>query len=499
MNYRANKPELPKLIESTLEQNHQPVDNIFSDAWCTLKIGACATKAGIAKRSGCDAQIVVFMLLVWRWVGAASVSIFCKSYVESFCTAKKDVLYDFLKRNDLNWRRWNLLVAKKVFERHATGRCVFVVDDSIKARRSKSMDGVSSHWDHVENKYVTGHQVVTLGVNCDNGFIPLDSEISVSKSKRQQKDKTPSDQRSRAAKRYKQSRECSKIELVSAMVKRALRAGINATYLAADSWYGNKAMMTLAVDQGLTGILRMKNGKLKFRMDSGDGRTQDLNAAQIYQSVRKGKWEKVKVYNSKWQMVSVKVKVNLENSNSKTERWHEVKLLYVKGLNLDADKSKDRWALFLSTDADIDSVEMLEVYAMRWSIEVYFKESKQHLKWLGEQTRSFASHSASLHLSSVCYLVLVHLTLEGGYARVGETRDELVEQIRTLSYAQKLWKMFRVLIHNAVSGMGSAIGCSANDVMEAVDRQVEMFFVEALQLDSRIIQHEHCLDGPSSG
>ena len=102
-------------------------------------------------------------------------------------------------------------------------------------------------------------------------------------------------------------------------------------------------------------------------------------------------------------------------------------------------------------------------------------------------------------MSAVCYLVLVHLTLDEHYARVGETRDTLVDQIRTLSYAQKLWKMFRVTIHNAVNGIGSTLGCATEDVMEAVDRQMERFFIDALQLDSRIIQQEQCLDEPSDG
>ena len=105
---------------------------------------------------------------------------------------------------------------------------------------------------------------------------------------------------------------------------------------------------------------------------------------------------------------------------------------------------------------------MLEVYAMRWSIEVYFKECKQHLKFLGEQTRSYVSHAASLHLTAVCYLVLVHLTLDREYCKVA--------QAHTLSYAQKLWEMFRMSIHKAVTGMGQRLGCAVGDVMREVDR-----------------------------
>ncbi len=39
----------------------------------------------------------------------------------------------------------------------------------------------------------------------------------------------------------------------------------------------------------------------------------------------------------------------------------------------------------------------------------------------------------------------------------------------------------------------------AQAVMAAVDRQLEMFFAEALQLEPRIIQHEHGLDASAGG
>ncbi len=44
---------------------------------------------------------------------------------------------------------------------------------------------------------------------------------------------------------------------------------------------------------------------------------------------------------------------------------------------------------------------MLEIYALRWGIEVYFKECKQHLGLLKEQTITFASHIASISLTAV--------------------------------------------------------------------------------------------------
>jgi len=49
----------------------------------------------------------------------------------------------------------------------------------------------------------------------------------------------------------------------------------------------------------------------------------------------------------------------------------------------------------------LDAQKMLELYAMRWAIEVYFKESKQHLGFLQEQARHYACYIASIHLTAI--------------------------------------------------------------------------------------------------
>jgi len=50
MDYKTKQPQLPKLIEPTLQNTHQPIDNIFADAWRSLRIGACATSTKLTKR-----------------------------------------------------------------------------------------------------------------------------------------------------------------------------------------------------------------------------------------------------------------------------------------------------------------------------------------------------------------------------------------------------------------------------------------------------------------
>jgi len=44
---------------------------------------------------------------------------------------------------------------------------------------------------------------------------------------------------------------------------------------------------------------------------------------------------------------------------------------------------------------------------MRWAIEVYFKEAKQHLGFLKEQSNHYAAYVASIHLTAIRFCLLV--------------------------------------------------------------------------------------------
>jgi len=56
------------------------------------------------------------------------------------------------------------------------------------------------------------------------------------------------------------------------------------------------------------------------------------------------------------------------------------------------------------TDLTLSDAPILEIYALRWSIEVYFKEIKQHLGFLKEQSGRYQLAYASVHLAAMRYL-----------------------------------------------------------------------------------------------
>jgi hypothetical protein len=353
------------------------------------------------------------------------------------------------------------------------------------------MEGVSSHFDHVTGRHVMGQQVLTLGLATEEAFLPLDSQIYLSQVKARELIKPYKDGRSVVGKRYSDATTQSKPTMAAKMMKRAIREGIEADYLLADAWFGTRPMIRTALELDVCAILRMKKNKMKYRAVVHGREKQQLNAQELYAHAVKRQWRKVR--GLPWKAVSLDVELDLAEEDEKEPRWQSVRLLFVRGLKEpgEADVSKKDWALFLTTDIGLSMSKILETYALRWGIEVYFKEAKQHLGFLKEQTATFASHTASIHLCAIRYLMLVHNKLEDQDARIGEIRSQIQDQLDSLSFAARLWQLFRAIISGTLNELQETLGCSASTVMRAIDKRVHEFFIRSLQLDAFTMRLEY--------
>lgn len=491
MHRDTSNPLLPSLTADLLNQPGLKLDNLFHTMWQRLGVTTLLKRCGFTKRSGHSVEQVVYLLMLWVWLKVDSIAMFARESLQSFSAAKKDALYDLLNREELNWRRLQLLIAKKVINETEEGSVrAFVVDDSVKMRRGKTMPGVSSHFDHLTGRCVMGQQVLTLGLATENQFVPLDSEIFISKAKAQPLKKPFSDGRSIVATRYQKAQKQTKPEMVRDMVSRALRAGVDAQYFLADAWFATKPMLRMTEEKLLTSIVRMKKGKMKYRLSkAGDGECIDLDAKQLYQQHIKGKWRKVS--NQPYQSKSIEVELNLAQSETEEDNWLKVKLLFVRGVNAEKQQAgKNDWALFLSTDSQLTDERMLELYALRWGVEVYFKEAKQHLGLLKEQSTHYGTYIASIHLTAIRYCLLLYGKHEEGAERLSQLRSDMERNMCTLDFASRLWGLFRALIAGALDELKPALGGLAEDIMSRIEDTVTSFFKQAMQLDSFTLRLE---------
>ena len=99
--------------------------------------------AGSGKRHGIEVTETVFVLMVWRWLNVSPIAMSSRTAPGLFIRAKKDASYDFPKREDVDWRKFNLDTAKEVYEQQGLGDSrvkAFVLDASVKCRRGRKME-----------------------------------------------------------------------------------------------------------------------------------------------------------------------------------------------------------------------------------------------------------------------------------------------------------------------------------------------------------------------
>ncbi|WP_244935385.1 IS4 family transposase [Parashewanella spongiae] len=420
------------------------------------------------------------------WLKVDTISMFAKESLLSFSSAKKDVLYDLLNREDLNWRKLQLYTAKKLIKQEGKSKVrAFVVDDSVKQRRGKKMPGVSTHFDHLTGRCVMGQQVLSFGYASDSQFVPLDNELFISQTKAQPLTGKFKDERSIVAKRYKQSVAQTKPAMVAGMVKRALGVGIEADYFLADSWFATKPIISMTLEHDLTAILRMKKNKMKYRLAD----KSECSAAELFKTQVKGRWQKLA--GLPYQTKSIVVELNLAETAKLEPNWIKVKLVFCRGVNPDKKKGgKHDWALFLSTDASLSDEKILEIYALRWGIEVYFKEAKQHLGFLSEQSRHYSAYIASIHLTGLRFCLLLHAKQNDENSKVCDSRNLLCDSLQNLDFACKLWGLFKALISDAVSSISSLSTTESEIILNKINEEVTSFFNQVMQMDTFTLRQE---------
>ena len=494
MNNAKNKLELPAITKDILQKEGIAVDNLIADIWKSLSIASLLTRLKFKKRSGTSVSEVVYLLLLWVWVKNESIYLFSRTAMQAFTKSKKDIIYDFMKREDVNWRGLNLQSAKKVYlseNLKACGYKAFVLDDSVKIRTGKKMAGISYHFDHLTGRTVRGEQVLTLGYTTEKSFLPLDSDIFISAKPLATSVNDFQDKRSTAAKRHQEGVNLTKPQMAEQMIKRAVRSSIIADYLLADAWFGNKPMVRIALENNIIPLLRMKKGNTKYNIILNSQEKQ-LNAVEIYQTCVRKQWDKLSASSIRVKIVDLQL--NLAESDKDPDQMQDIRLLFVKSFNEDPKESKEStsWALFLTTDLTLSAAKMLEIYSLRWGIEVYFKESKQYLGFLKEQTESFASHIASIHLTAIRFCMLVYgKHNHDDMLRVCDVRSQISESLTQLSYAKQLWVLFKALLSNTLDEFLEIVGKNnINKISQRMEEKVNAFFIQALQLDLFTLQLE---------
>jgi hypothetical protein len=208
------------------------------------------------------------------------------------------------------------------------------------------------------------------------------------------------------------------------MIDRAWKSGISASFVLFDSWFAHDDVISRIYHIGYGVICRLKRGRVKYTYQGAP-----YTLKQLWQKVAR----KQTVFIEKYQIKGVCLNVMLPKTG-------DVRILFVSD-------GKKQWHAFLCTDLELDGSEILDYYARRWAIEVFFKDAKQMLYLGKEQSKTFDAMVAGYSIVMLRYLLLVYIISKRRIiGPVGPLFRQIAEKQLFLQMAEKMWAYVKELI-----------------------------------------------------
>jgi len=232
-----------------------------------------------------------------------------------------------------------------------------IIDDTISERTvpsSKALNPIekcSFHNSHLKGKTVYGHQLVTLMLSCNNVVMPYIICI------------------------YDKNK-MSKIKMAIKLIK-SLPAPINTGFVMCDSWYSSKKVFNASTTAGYGYIGGLRTNRVIYPK----GHERLGTKVNIFaKTLTKSDVNLVKVGNREFYVYSYIGKLNDLKKAQIILSWPK-----------DALFKDGCLRSFISLDTDISVEELLNHYANRWPIEVFFRECKKKLGLDDYQVRTYTS------------------------------------------------------------------------------------------------------------
>ncbi len=318
------------------------------------------------------------------------------------------------------------------------------------------MEGVGKLWDHADMRYTLGFKLLLLGYFDGKSFLPVNFTLHREKGKKKSKpyglDVAVLERQFGAGRervsitgKRKAAMDGDKISSAIAMITKACKY-LAVDYLLMDSWFTCEKMLGSAQKLNVKLVGMMKMAKAKYEYQGGAYTSKELLAR--LSSTRK-RCRKLKAT-----YIEVKVKY----------KGHDIKLFFSRF------GTQAKWHLILSTDLTSGYLKTIQIYQIRWSIEVFFKESKQYLKLGKCQAEDLAAQFADITTTMTQYILLALQKRFGDYETKGEVFREAEEKLMEFTLDQRLWGLFQELVNLVIEVFGLAIEDIDKFVAEIIEK-----------------------------
>lgn len=402
------------------------------------------------KQKGYEALDAIYTLLLLPFILGDTVNSLIKTSVKLIPDMGKDVFYRLKNNPEIYWRGLLYSIAKrsqKIVQENSIEpdkpetdiifqvKCA-IFDDTVIRKTGFKTEGVGKVFDHVFQQYVLGYKMLCCCFWDGKSLNPLDFSLHSEKGKKKKNKQfhpyglTKKQLKNRFLKRrdksthgYRRKKELSvsKITIMLEMLKRAVKHGFVPDYVLMDKWFISEKVIKV--------IRLLRKGRI-----------------HIVAACRKDK--RKYVFRGKAHTASELLAMNKE----KKKHCRSMKTLYIvvyaeyKGVPIklffNKPSRRKNWELLVTTDLKLSFINTLKIYRIRWGIEVFFKECKQHLLLGKCQSQDFDAQIADITLSMIRYIILNQCKRFNSYETLGEAFANTRIFTLELTLGQRLWLLF---------------------------------------------------------
>lgn len=374
-------------------------------------------------------------LLLFPLYSISNVYNYSSHQLKNTFEAQKNTFYRFKNDCRINWRsvvsKCNKVlfaqIDKDLSQSDNSVKCL-IIDDTDFEKSTYKTEHISKIWSHVKHSRIFGFKGLFLGLWDGKSFFSLDFSLHKEKGKDKkklfgltvkQRKKQFSKEREKHSCGAKREKELlhDKISMAIEMIKKAVAKGVKANYVLMDSWFFCEAILTSVLAQGIDIIAMAKMAKAKYCFQNKHYSAKEL--AQLLKQRKKVKW--IKALNLYCAELEVKYKGNL------------LKLYFCK------TSKRGKWHLLVSTNTKLSILKAYEIYSTRWSIEVFFKESKNYFGLGRSQSRDFDAQIADISIAMIEYNVFSLAKRFEAYETIGGLFTHTKDQAMELTISIRIW------------------------------------------------------------
>jgi hypothetical protein len=401
------------------------------------------------------------VLIILPFINKESVHALLKSGLKDLSPSAKDSYYRLKNMDTIGWekllgkfvKRFLYLVEKNITPVKSDSRYL-ILDDTLLPKRGKAMEGVSRLWNHVTHRSELGYRLLQLGLYDGKSFLPLN--FSFHRERGKNKEMPYGLTQHEWKNQYHKSRpkgspgarrvnllDASKIETGIKMIAKACKK-LKVSYLLMDSWFTCQRMLECAKEAKvhLIGMMKMGNANYHYK-------GMELNSGELLQRLCK-KSKRCRKLKSNYIQIEVVYK------------GFPVQLFFSRF------GKRAKWNLILTTDLSLDYLAMMRHYQVRWTIEVYFKESKQYLNLGKCQSEDLDAQAADATIAMIQYILLSLNKRFGDYETKGELFRHAEQTIQDLTLQSRIWGLLLELVKAIIDLMELDI----NDMDEFMGRLI---------------------------